>query len=55
MRKQTSRIVTIIEEVQVVEVTVRDQDGDPVETYYTVRGERFETLKTAMEAARRDS
>lgn len=49
---QTSRIVTVIEGMAVMEVTIYDPDGDPIETYYTVRGEKFETLKAAMEAAR---
>ena len=48
---QTSRIVTIVDGVQVTEVTTHDPDGDPVETRYPVRGEKFETLKQAMEAA----
>jgi hypothetical protein len=49
---QTSRIVTIVEGVQVTEVTTHDQDGDPTETHHTVKGEKYETLKQAMEAAR---
>lgn len=49
---QISRIVTIIEGVQVIEVTTHDPQGDPIETYYLVRGEKYETLKQAMEAAR---
>jgi hypothetical protein len=48
---QTSRIVTIIEGVQVIEVTTYDPEGDPIQTYYRVRGETYETLKQAMEAA----
>ena len=48
---QTSRIVTIVDGVQVIEVTTHDPDGDPVETRYPVRGEKYETLKQAMEAA----
>ena len=51
---QTSRIVTIIEGVQVIEVTTHDQEGNPIETRYHVRGEKFETLKQAMGAARGD-
>jgi len=50
--RQTSRIVTIINGVQVIEVTAHDPDGDPVETYYLVRGEKFETLRQAVQAAR---
>ena len=48
---QTSRIVTIIEGVQVIEVTTHDPEGGPMETYYLVRAEKYETLKQAMEAA----
>jgi hypothetical protein len=49
----TSRIVTVIEGLTVMEVTIHDPDGDPIETYYTVRGEKYETLKEAMEATRK--
>ena len=49
---QTSRIVTIIEGVQVMEVTTHGQDGDPIETCYLVCEERYEILRQAMEAAR---
>ena len=49
---QTSRIVTIIDGVEVMEVTVHDLKGDPIETHYHVRGgEKYETLKQAMQAA----
>jgi len=51
---QTSRMVTIIEGVEVMETTAYDRDGNPVETFYRVKGERFETLKQAMKAARSD-
>ncbi|MGD0657872.1 MAG: hypothetical protein ABSD38_07385 [Syntrophorhabdales bacterium] len=51
---QTSRIVTIVDGVQIIEVTAHDPDGDPVETHYMVRGEKYEALKQAMEAARAD-
>ena len=50
--RQTSRIVTIVHGVQVMEVTTHDSQGDPVETCYLVRGEKYETLKPAMKAAR---
>jgi hypothetical protein len=49
---QTSRIVTIIEGVQVIEVTTYDPEVGPIETYYLVRGKRHETLKQAIEAAK---
>jgi hypothetical protein len=52
MMAQTSRIVTIVEGAQVIEVTTHDPDGDTVETHYMVKGEKYETLKQAMEAAR---
>jgi hypothetical protein len=48
---QTSRIVTIIEGVQVMEVTIHDSQGDPVETHYQVGGERCPTLAEARRAA----
>ena len=48
--RQTSRIVTTIEGIEVIEVTVRDPKGDPIQTYYRVRGEKYESLKQAMEA-----
>ena len=51
---QTSRIVTIIEGIQVIEVTTHDPQGEPLETHYVVRGEKYETLKQAMKAARGD-
>ncbi|MGD0663514.1 MAG: hypothetical protein ABSD38_36200 [Syntrophorhabdales bacterium] len=49
---QTSRIVTIVDGVQVTEVTTFDHDGNPMGTYYLARGEKHETLKQAMTAAR---
>jgi hypothetical protein len=49
---QTSRIVTIVDGVQVMEVTTHDSQGNPVETFYLVRGEKYETLKQTMKAAR---
>ena len=51
---QRSRMVTIIEGVEVTETTAYDRDGNPMETFYRVKGEKFETLKQAMEAARSD-
>jgi len=52
---QTSRIVTIVDGVEVIEVTIRDAGGDRIETHYQVGGERHETLRVAMEAARKIS
>ena len=49
---QTSRIVTIIEGVEVIEVTTHNPEGDPIEMRYHVRGEKYETLRLAMKAAR---
>ena len=49
---QTSRIVTIIDGVQVMEVTTHDSQGDPVETCYLAPGEKYETLNQTMRAAR---
>jgi hypothetical protein len=49
---QTSRIVTIVNGVEVIEVTVHDPEGDPIETSYHIRGEKYESLRQAMEAAK---
>ena len=49
---QTSRVVTVIEGIQVIEVTRNDPEGYPIETYYLVRGEKYGSLKEAMRAAR---
>lgn len=50
---QTSRIVTIVDGAQVIEITTHDQDGDPIVTHY-VEGGKVRYLKQAMEAARKD-
>ena len=50
--RQTPRIVTIIDGVQVTEVITFDHNGDPIGTYYLVLGEKYETLKQAMEATK---
>ena len=49
---QTSHIVTIVDGVQVIDMTVHDPNEDLVETFYQVRGARYEDLGTAMKAAR---
>ena len=49
---QTSRIVTIVEGVRIMEVTTHDPQGDPIETHYVALGQKYETLRQAMEAAR---
>ena len=43
--------MTIVEGVEVMEVTVHHPEGNPVETSYDVRGEKYETLKEARRAA----
>jgi hypothetical protein len=48
---QTSRIVTVVDGIDVMEVTVRDIDGEQVETRYYVRGEKYMNLKEARTAA----
>ncbi len=50
--RQTSRVVTIVEGVEVIEVRTHNPEGDPIETRYHVRGEKYETLRQAMKAAR---
>ena len=49
---QISRVVTIIEGIEVIEVTIHDPGGDPVERHYYVLGEKHDSLKEAMRAAR---
>jgi len=49
---QTSKVVTIIEGIEVIEVSILDPGGDPVERHYYVLGEKYESLKQAMRAAR---
>jgi len=48
---QTSRIVTIIEGVQVIEAKTHDPEGDPIEAYYLGPGEKQKSLRQATEAA----
>jgi len=48
---QTSRTVTIVDGVEVMEVIVHDPEGNPLKTSYQVRGEKYETLKEARRAA----
>lgn len=50
---QTSRIVTIIDGIEVLEMTTYDHEGDPVGTHYYVQGEKYSSLKEAREAAKR--
>ena len=49
---QTSRIVTIVNGVEVIEIITHDTEGEPVETNYLVRGEKYQTLTEARRAAR---
>jgi hypothetical protein len=48
---QTSRIVTIVNGVEVIEVTIHDPEGESIETNYQVGGERYQTLTEARRAA----
>jgi hypothetical protein len=48
---QTGRIVTIVNGVEVIEVTTHDPEGEPIETSYEVRGEKYQTLTEARRAA----
>jgi hypothetical protein len=48
---RTSRVLRIIEGVEVIEVTIHDPEGDPIETGYYVQGVKYETLRQAMGAA----
>ena len=47
-----TRVVTIIQGVEVIEVAIHDPGGDRIEKYYYVLGEKFDSLKHAMGAAR---
>ena len=49
---QTSRVVTIIDGVEVIEVTREDPGGHPLEASYYVQGEKYTTLKEAWEMAK---
>jgi len=49
-----ANIVTIIEGVEVAEITAYDRGGHPIERYYQIRGEKFETLTQATKAVRGD-
>jgi hypothetical protein len=48
---QTSRTVTIVNGVEVIEVTIHDPEGESIETSYQVRGEKYQTLTEARRAA----
>jgi hypothetical protein len=52
MRK-TSRVVTAVEGIEVIEVTREDLEGFPLETTYYVHGERYRTLQEARQEARK--
>jgi hypothetical protein len=48
-----SRIVTVIDTIQIIEVTDEDLDGFAAGSCYYVQGEKYETLREAREAARK--
>jgi hypothetical protein len=48
---QTSRIVTIVNGVEVIEVTTHNPEGEPIETNYQVGGEKYQTLTEARRVA----
>ncbi len=50
---QTSRMVTVIDGIEVVEVTTCNPDGDLVGTHYCVQGEKYASLREAGNAAKR--
>jgi hypothetical protein len=50
---QKSRVVTVIDGVEVIEMMVMDPDGDPIETRYYVSGEKYDTLREARDAAKK--
>jgi hypothetical protein len=49
---QTSRVVTVIENIEVIEVTREDAEELVRQSSYYVQGEKYETLKAAMDAAK---
>ncbi|OPY68173.1 MAG: hypothetical protein A4E57_01915 [Syntrophorhabdaceae bacterium PtaU1.Bin034] len=49
---RTSRIVTNLDGIEVLEVTQEDAEGNWVRTDYFVLGQKYDSLKGAMEAAR---
>ena len=48
-----SKIVTVIDTIQIIEVTDEDLEGFPAGSCYYVQGEKFESLRQAREAARK--
>ncbi len=48
---QVSRVVTTVDGIEVIEVTVHDVEGNPMETNYYVQGVKYATLREAREAA----
>ncbi len=50
---QTSRKVARIGDIDILEVIREDFEGNLIEQYYYVQGEKYNTLKDAMEAARK--
>ena len=49
---QTSRVVTSIDGIEVIEVAREDSEGNPIETSYYVQGEKYATLKAAWKIAK---
>jgi hypothetical protein len=50
---QTSKVVTTVDGIEVMEITLFGPDGEPVETRYYVHGEKYPSLREAREAARK--
>ncbi len=50
---QTSKALATIDGIEVMEVTVFDVEGEPVETRYYVQGENYPSLREAREAAKK--
>jgi hypothetical protein len=51
--RQASRRVAAIEDVEIIEATREDSEGNLIDKSYYVEGRSHETLKLAMEAATR--
>ncbi len=49
---QTSKVVTVIEQIEVIEIVREDAEGLVQQSRYYVQGEKYETWKQAMDAAK---
>ncbi|MGD0235693.1 MAG: hypothetical protein ABSC55_14305 [Syntrophorhabdales bacterium] len=49
---QTSRVVTSIDGIEVIELTREDPEGHPLGASYYVQGEKYTTLKEAWKTAK---